>query len=42
MKTLITSTLAIMVLAGGIGTFISNDRDHFGTDRYWEQVEQNS
>jgi len=42
MKKLITSTFAIMILAGGIGTFVPNDVDHFGTDRYWEHVEQNS
>jgi len=42
MKALITSTFAIMILAGGIGTFVPNDQDHFGTSYYWEQVEQNS
>jgi len=45
MKTLIASTFAIMIFAGSASassTFVPNDRDHFGTDRYWEQVEQNS
>ena len=42
MKMLINSTFAIMVLAGGIGSFVPNDRDGFGTSHYWEQVEQNS
>lgn len=40
MKALITSTFAVMILAGGIGTFVPNDRDHFGSDRYWEHIEQ--
>ena len=37
MKTLISSTFAIMLLAGGIGALPANDADLFGTDRYWEQ-----
>lgn len=42
MKALITSTFAVMILAGGLGTFVPNDADHFGTDRYWEQQRQDS
>ena len=44
MKTLIASTFALMIFAGsaaaGTGTFVPNDVDHFGTDRFWEQVSQ--
>jgi len=44
MKTLIASTFAVIILAGsavaGTGSFVPNDADHFGTDRYWEQVSQ--
>ena len=38
MKTLIASTLAIMILAGGVGTFRANDADFWGTDHYWEHM----
>lgn len=40
MKTLIASTFAVMILAGGTGTFVSNDADNFGTDRFWVDVGQ--
>jgi len=43
MKTLIVSTLAIMLFAGSASassTFVANDVDHFGTDRYWVAVGQ--
>ena len=42
MKSLIASTFAVMILAGGFGAFVPNDTDHFGSDRYWEQIEQGS
>ncbi len=37
MKKLITSTFAIMLLAGGIGTFVPNGSAEFGSQDYWTQ-----
>ena len=42
MKILITSALAIMILAGGAGTFMPNDADYWGTDHYWDHISEYS
>ena len=40
MKQIFGTALAVMILAGGVGTFVPNDTDHWGSDRYWTQLQQ--